>query len=451
MSSNRRFPPITRVFFAIFMFGLCIGYAAAVHAQTTLEPAWLTRFGGTGIIATPVSIVSDQQDNSFVVANVLFTSAPAHQEVVTIKYDNGGNILWKAWIGSASHPAQAADIALDSSANVYILAATGNPSTTSALTDAEFVTAKYNSAGVRQWITYVPPSSGGNNFPFKLALASPDSVYVTGTSAASGNSTSQALTIKYDASGALLWSRRTPASAIGGNSPAGFGIDGSQNVFIAVNSTHFAPTIYKLDSAGNSTGSFSPPNFPSFTAFTVDSAGSVFAAGCYAPGPTAAKFDGNGTLLWTHSFAPTRCFTDMLGDGQGGIFLAETLSPQSNSSSVAMLVRLDTNGVQQWENRSPNRPSSSNNLGFLDNNNVIELGEIGNPSDTGFSASPTLLQYTPAGQSVFTPEFPPQSQGSVFAVRMAIGANNVVFVTASAVGQSSGTFDLLTAAFAPAP
>ncbi len=84
-------------------------------------------------------------------------------------------------------------VAADAAGNVYV---TGTSSSTTSLDD--YVTVKYNSAGVQQWIARYNGSSNSWDQAITLAVDAAGNVYVTGGS----YSTSEDFaTIKYDPNG----------------------------------------------------------------------------------------------------------------------------------------------------------------------------------------------------------------------------------------------------------
>ena len=414
-------PRFTYLLVFFLFLGLSLISVPMAHAQVSV--AWTTRYGAPGQVADPVDMASDAQGNSYVAANVAVTSSAPHNEILTIKYDPAGNIVWKNWLGSSAHPAQAQAIALDSGGNVYVLGALGETtSSTATIATSAFAVIKYTPAGARSWVKYTPPVTGGDNFPTKLAVTAAGDVYVTGSSYPADHKSSQALTIKYDSAGNVLWSHRNPQAGAGTNVPMGLGLDATENLYIGVQSSHFVPTVYKLDSAGNLRGTFASPALGDFSAFHVDSIGNFYAAGCHAPGPIAIKWDTNGNELWRHAFTPTRCFFGGIGvDSHGNVSLGETLGSSSPQSAIA---DLDVNGNLQWEKIVGSGYSESL---AVDSNDQIYLAASG---------SATVAKYSPDGQQLWVQGVSDNSN-MLIPRAMALAPGGRVVVTADSVHFST--------------
>ena len=120
---------------------------------------------------------------------------------VTLKYNSQGTLQWKASPPSDFLPNSVFSIAADNSGNIYttgaILAAGEN---------TQYFTAKYNSSGVFQWSQSYSVNSGLNK-SWKIAIDDFSNVYVTGLSKGILTETDFA-TVKYSSAGVQLWAAR---------------------------------------------------------------------------------------------------------------------------------------------------------------------------------------------------------------------------------------------------
>jgi hypothetical protein len=436
---------------------LCLFLAAGSPAQAQVSLAWATRYGAPNLTAEPVASAADAEGNTYVTGTVIVPSGDSfHEENLTIKYDVNGNIVWKNWLGSAAHPAQASALALDSSANVYVLAAVGETvSSGTSISNSAFATIKYNSSGVREWVDYFSPPSGGSNFPAKLAVTPAGNVYITGSTAPAGNSGSQALTAKYDTSGAELWSRHAPIPLAGGNLPTALGLDAAENVYVGVLSTHVNPTVYKYDSAGNLLASIVVKAVDNFAVFYVDPSGDMYTAGCSAPGPVALKLDTNGNELWTHPFTPSRCFSAIQLDSQKNVVLAQTLGSAETPNDISV-VKLDPNGFLLWENRfngSPNSAGHDNTQGLaIDSADNIYLTGFTqtNPGTNGNELGDLIaFKYSPTGQQLWSQRFADASPSAASPAATTLAPGNVLVISSFSLRStlSLNETDWITLAF----
>ncbi|HTK81839.1 MAG TPA: T9SS type A sorting domain-containing protein [Bacteroidota bacterium] len=112
-------------------------------------------------------------------------------DIYTAKYDRSLNFLWKvAYAGSGTVTDEPNGLYVDASGNVYVTGSSGSNA----------VTIKYNSSGAQQWASTYTNGLGNDVRVFNNA------VYMTGTTLSSGNP-QYALTVKYDASGTQSWAK----------------------------------------------------------------------------------------------------------------------------------------------------------------------------------------------------------------------------------------------------
>jgi uncharacterized delta-60 repeat protein len=215
-------------------------------------------------------------------------------DYLTIKYDSAGNQLWASNYDSPEHGhGEAYKIALDSLNNVYVSGRHGSES-------VDYVTVKYNSAGMEQWAARYDGPGDGSGFPLDLEVDSADNVYVTGISQGSDMSRDFA-TVKYDSAGNELWVAGYDGESTGSSD---FGIDialdGSGNVYVTGRSggteTSYDSdcTTIKYDSSGNQLW-IMKYNGPGDSAdagisVSVTSSGDVYVAGTSAGSGTGYDF-----------------------------------------------------------------------------------------------------------------------------------------------------------------
>ncbi len=137
------------------------------------------------------------------IGNVYVTGGVVNQnndyDYFTMKLDTDLVVMWSAtYNGNDNLDDIANAIDVDYNGNVYV---TGYSTSNSQGTD--YVTIKYNSSGTQQWIETFNNSSDGNDKGTGLALDNSGNIYVTGESYNGHNL--DFYTLKYDASGNLLW------------------------------------------------------------------------------------------------------------------------------------------------------------------------------------------------------------------------------------------------------
>lgn len=157
---------------------------------------WINRYNGSGTGEDKgVKVVVDSAENVYVTG----TTTGAGLDIVTIKYDRTGTQIWAMkYSGSGDDKPYSIDV--DDSMNVYVTGSTYN--ITSGL---DIITLKYNSSGVLIWSRIFNGSGNGNDFPIYLKLEGYNYCYVGGVTKGTDN---DYLVIKYNSrTGDLVWTR----------------------------------------------------------------------------------------------------------------------------------------------------------------------------------------------------------------------------------------------------
>jgi uncharacterized delta-60 repeat protein len=259
--------------------------ATTVSYNSSGVQQYANRFEGAGSsIDAGFAIYVDSLTGTAYVTGYTFQSAAADFDYITLKYNLAGVQQWATQYNSPDgNYDEARAIALDALGNVYV---TGY-SQTLVLTNYDYATVKYNSAGVQQW--QVRYNGTGNDYDRAnaIALDAAGNVYVTGKSVGVGSTAEDAFTIKYDNSGVSQWTARYNGAANGYDEAKALAVDTSGNVYItgysySSGSNNDYLTI-KYDAAGtqewitryNGTAN----NTDQAAAIAVDAIGNVFITG----------------------------------------------------------------------------------------------------------------------------------------------------------------------------
>jgi uncharacterized delta-60 repeat protein len=179
------------------------GGANNLHDMTTIkyspdgDELWVKRYNGS----------ADDNDYAYRAAldplgNVYVTGQSVEtgsdNDITTIKYSPDGDVLWtKHYNGPANGYDAGQSIAVDAEGNAYV---TGNHTTATGL---DCATLKYSTDGELLWASsYDGPDSGGDVL-ISIALDDLANVYVSGFVASGG--ASDFVTIKYDTTGVEQW------------------------------------------------------------------------------------------------------------------------------------------------------------------------------------------------------------------------------------------------------
>jgi hypothetical protein len=253
---------------------------ATVKYDSTGAEQWVARYNGPGNSedkATAISI-----DNS---GNVYITGhsygLDSDFDYATVKYNSSGIEQWVArYNGPANIWDKATAIIIDNSGNVYI---TGH--SVGAGTDDDYVTIKYDSAGVEQWVARYNGPGNFDDVAKSIALDNTDHIYVTGMSCGLGTGGDYA-TIKYDSHGQELWVARYDALGNSWDDARAIVVDNACNVCVTGHTLGITEADYatvKYDSLGTEQWAIlynGPGNYYDYGRdIAVDNVGNVYVTG----------------------------------------------------------------------------------------------------------------------------------------------------------------------------
>jgi hypothetical protein len=435
----------------LFAFVLCC--AGPIRAQVAFQ-RYAARFDAAQSNDSPSAITADAQGDVYVTGQSCVDKACEDQEALTIKYDSGSNALWKAWLKSPAGVAQGVDIGVDSAGNTYVLFLLWQQrGSSNQLADPDVVTAKYNAAGIRQWINYLSSTSAVTRTPIKLSVSPSGDVYVT-TIAASVRSNTKAsvLTIKYDTTGKTVWAQVAPPASNPFSVPIGIQQDAQENVYVLVKSSAasggpVSSLILKYASDGTLAKSFGNEQIGDPVAFQVSPAGNSYAVG-FAPVITAgdtgnvtlAKFNSDGSLAWSNNLGsttespkapqPEALALDPKEDVfLGSITTSTTVGCGGSAATSIVATKFNTDGTQQWS-------STYTDSGNADTLTAIVANSFGNlyitgksESSSGSPCAPQILtaRFGLSGNVIWTERYKVDTVGDS-PVGIAIGGQGALFI-----------------------
>lgn len=210
---------------------------------------WVQRYNGPGNNSDAAySIVIDLSGNIYITGKS--TGIGTSFDYATIKYNPSGNLLWvQRYDASENEEDNASSIAVDLTGNVYV---TGRSFKSGNSTD--YVTLKYNSSGIQQWIQRYNGTASSHDEPNSIVVDILGNVYITGGSIGIGTSRDYA-TLKYNSSGVQQWVQLYTGLGTGIDAPHSIAIDALGNVYVTGQSMNTANSVYdyvtiKYNSAG---------------------------------------------------------------------------------------------------------------------------------------------------------------------------------------------------------
>lgn len=331
---------------------------------------WTRQFGTTYTLGTGVAAdgLGSVYVSGFTAGNLGGSSAGG-EDAFLVKYDDLGNHVWTSQFGTTAVD-RGTSVSADGLGNIYLAGSTsGNLGGSNAGTSDIFVS-KYNSAGSRLWTRQLGTS--GAEEGYGAATDGFGNVFVagytTGSLAGTNAGSLDAVLIKYQADGTLLWKRQLGSA--GDDIANSVAADAAGNVYIAgytsgnLGATNAgSPDAYlaKYDSDGGQVWlrQFGTARAEAFVGVAADSFGNIFLSGWtdgsldgpYAGGADdgfAADYDPAGNRLWIRQFGSngadsgTGISTDNLGNAYVSAYTDKNLSGPNAGQYDAVLLKLAT-------------------------------------------------------------------------------------------------------------
>ncbi|NTV79881.1 MAG: hypothetical protein HGA24_00440, partial [Candidatus Aminicenantes bacterium] len=342
-------------------------HQVVTQALSMTVAAWVARYNGPAngndeaflsapSRSTPITI--DTAGNIYVAGQSYGTGTD--QDYATVKYNSSGAEQWVARyngiINGFEYPAM---IAVDARGNVYV---TGNSSLQ--IGDYDIATVKYNSEGVEQWVaTYNGPANGWDR-AHALAVDASGNVYVTGDSNGSGTS-SDYVTVKYNSAGVQLWVARYDGPGNAVDTAYSIALDPAGNVYVTGFSTgsgtdyDYATVKYSSSGTEQWVARYNGPASGQdwATAIALDSSGNVYVTGFSVATGTGSdyatiKYNGSGVQQWVQRYDHHGNGDDwasaMALDSAGNIYVTGQSSGDSLTGFDCATVKYNGIGNQLW-------------------------------------------------------------------------------------------------------
>jgi len=201
-----------------------VKYDAAGNQQ------WISEYNGIGDdLDAPTAIALDTSGNIFVTGYSFRGPALLNYEIVTIKYNPGGDSLWVRRYNSAgTRDDRGFALAVDSAGNAYVGGYINNTSLGNVYGE-DYITIKYSPDGTQLWAAQFDLVWGSVT---TLAVNPNGNVCVTGVGFESGSTSSEYITIKYNSNGDSIWVNRYDGPGTESDVATAIAIDDSGYVYI---------------------------------------------------------------------------------------------------------------------------------------------------------------------------------------------------------------------------
>jgi len=254
---------------------------ATIKYDSSGATQWVARYNGPGNMADNAGgITLDDSGNVYITG---FSVGPGTEsDYATIKYSNSGVEQWVTRYNSPDSSFDASTaIVLDHAGNIYVAGTSQGLAT-----DDDFVTVKYNSSGVEQWVARYNGPASGRDGARAMAIDSSGNVYVTGSSVGIGTDNDYA-TVKYDPSGVEQWVIRYNGPANHWDDASAVAVDHMGNVCVTGRSVDsaleddYATIKYSASGVEQWVARYDGPasSYDDARAMVIDNAGNIYVTG----------------------------------------------------------------------------------------------------------------------------------------------------------------------------
>ena len=432
-------------------------YSVSIYSQGQLKvfQDWQSNAGSQNFLFKNRT-KTDASNNIYVVGATM-TGSGAY-DILVAKYNPQGTQLWiNQYNGTGNSNDFGTGVTIDASGNVYI---TGTTCTSALPTSADLIVIKYNSAGVQQWLqTY---NGTGSNYDsgadiFQMTGTNVG-IYITGSSYnASGNT--DFITLKYSTAGVQQWVSRYNHTSNLNDAAVRIGVNATGVTIIGAvqtaTTTYSCATVKYNAITGAQTGvTISTGGTSTITEvndMVIDASNNIYITGT---GVVAGQGNNYFTiklnnllvLQWQKIYNGASNLNDISKriqvDVSGNVFVTgySTITGQGRNM---VTIKYNSAGTQQWA-QTYNSPLNTDDEAY-----GIALDNTGNAYVTGYRSTAAnqkdfyTIKYNTSGTSQW-------EIGTDGAMHLNDEATNIVIDNAGAIivaGQSetaSGVFEYLT-------
>ncbi len=321
---------------------------------------WSTRVQGPeGVLSEAAGIAIGPTGDVFVVGHVMNSSR--HYDLLLSRHGAGGDLIWQRRFTPADGATadELATAIVAQGTNVYVAGvvtgSNGNP---------DILTLKYRDSGELEWAARFDRGGPYGDHPVALAVDGAGNVVVGGESS-TANTGVDITVLKYDLSGALMWSHFHDGTAHSTDRLTTLRMDAAGNIYVAGNSAsvgyRFMAATLKLDADGHQVWLAEEGSSYAYTdldvsGMDVDSAGRVVTAGTDRVYAATWSYDESGQRRWSARHRAEEGWPVRGGhvrfDGAGNVIHA--ISVYGSGVNDAVVVKYAPDGQQLWATRVAN-------------------------------------------------------------------------------------------------
>lgn len=420
----------------LFLSFILLNYVAL--AQPTHQQ-WVARYSGL-VIDEAKMVKADNSGNVYVTGRSI--GSGSGYDFLTVKYNSAGVQQWEArYNGPANNLDEAVALALDNQGNVLVAG-----SSASSTNGFDYCVVKYNSSGTQLWVArYNDSVNNRDDIVTSMVVSDSGNVYLTGYSFYSPTNY-RWLTIKYNSAGVIQWILNYTQG--GFESAREIAVDVNGNIYVAggawnpgINGTR--AVVQKINSAGVSQW-VSQYDYAENTSVAYDISGNVYTCGFQGTGSgrnyLTLKYNSAGFQQWVKTHNGSANDTDIarkvrLG-AAGDIYVTGT-SKNTTGGNDIVTIKYDGNGNQLWLNTYNGLANGRDAAADL----FVDF--MGNAYVTGFTDSSAnnlnyiTLKYNFSGTQIWSFQYNGPGNGSDMASSVFVDVNHNVYVTGASFDATS--------------
>ena len=420
---------------------LLIPFFITSDAFGQVSESWVARYNGPDNKNDQARLITTDASGNVIVSGTSGSKKGGFGYITTVKYSPGGI---QQFVARYSGPSNSGGdeypygLTVDNAGNVYVTGRSlGNG------TGLDFVTIKYNSSLVEQWVARYNSPANLNDEPGGVQVDAAGNVFVTGYSDLIGNGNGEAIvTIKYNSSGVQQWTAQYDVLTNNGSNGSqeegvSLALDQNGNVFVTGESGGLV-TI-KYNSSGQLMWSRNG-NGSNGRKILIDSSGNVVVTSWGNDDRfVTIKYNSDGDLLWEAFYDGNPngfdSAWDMALDASDNIYVTGISSNALNNDYAT--VKYNSSGVQQWASRfndADNERDHARAIAVDGNGNAYVTGMTGAKSGRNTTVYYGTVKYNSTnGDQEWVALYKGPDNGGSDGFDVAVDASGNVYVT----GQSA--------------
>lgn len=321
---------------------------------------------GIDYTEAPYAVVTDKNGNIIITGTKSAYSSVtmiSYEKLFTVKYSAAGDLLWKkTFFDPSSVRSQGLLNGVDNTGNIYVVG------TEYASNWEDYLVIKYDADGNELWAERYNDYTLGPDYPTAIALDQAGNLYVTGSSMGEYPTGWNYLTIKYSSSGVRQWVARFHESS--SDNANAIALDDSGNVYVTGSSekqngtdrTDFATVKYnpygqqvwvqRYSGLGGS-------KLDQGESIAVDPDGNVYVSGrsegivdSYDMDYAVVKYNSDGSFLWDARYSETKNYINeplnhLIIDDSANVYITGYCKPLYGNQNV-VTVKYNSSGQTQW-------------------------------------------------------------------------------------------------------